>query len=184
MDSIARGQPFTIITDYAVTPAAFERVYETLPSINGSHDRKPRTIHIFGAAGERDRGKRPILGEIAGRNADLVILTDEDPYAEDPEQILDDIEQGLTEVGVTRAQLPFAGQVEHGVPEKSYLRIRDRREAIRIGLTLARPGDTVLVTGKGAEETLAVGDRRIPWNDRRAIEEELEILELQSHSPR
>lgn len=171
MDNVERGQPFTIIIDYAVTPAAFEALYAEIHRLRETrshvHTPKPQLIHVFGAAGERDRGKRPLLGEIAGRHADLVILTDEDPYGEDPERILDDLESGLKKHASEVRRTPF------GSAQPRYLRIRDRRLAIREALKRARTDDIVLVTGKGAEETMAVGRRRTPWNDRRVIEEEL-----------
>lgn len=145
-----------ILIDYAVTPDAFEKLYASiLPlKIPGS-----KIIHVFGACGERDRGKRPMLGEIASSNADIVILTNEDPYYEDPERIIDDIEQGVTKK-----------------KDKDYFRIFDRREAIRKALSIMEIGDIVLITGKGAEETMAIGGKRIPWNERRVIEEELAKL--------
>lgn len=160
MDRVEKGQPFTVIVDYAVTPAAFDALYAEV-SLLKTPGR--RLIHVFGAAGERDRGKRPLLGEIAARNADLVVLTDEDPFNEDPEQILNDIEAGLEEATGSRQQM--GGE--------RYVRIRDRRLATREALQRAQPGDIVLVTGKGAEEIMAIGERRIPWNDRRVVEEEL-----------
>ena len=116
-----------------------------------------RIIAVLGACGERDRGKRPVMGSIVSSYADRLILTNEDPYHEDPERILDEIECGVT------------GK-EKG---KDYWRISDRREAIARALNLARSGDWVIMTGKGAEETMAVGDARLPWNERRVIEEEL-----------
>ncbi|MDD2766897.1 MAG: UDP-N-acetylmuramoyl-L-alanyl-D-glutamate--2,6-diaminopimelate ligase [Candidatus Moranbacteria bacterium] len=142
-----------IIIDYAVTPDSFEKLYESvLPlQIPGT-----KIIHVFGACGDRDRGKRPIMGEIATSNADIIILTNEDPFSEDPEQILDDIEKGIIKK-----------------KEKNYFRIFDRREAIKKSLSLAEIGDIVLITGKGAEETMAIGEERIVWNERQAIEEEL-----------
>lgn len=153
MELVPNAKNADIIIDYAVTPDAFEKLYASiLPlKIPGT-----RIIHVFGACGERDRGKRPLLGEIASGYADVVILTNEDPYYEDPERIIDEIETGVTKK-----------------KEKEYLRIFDRREAIRKALSLAEIGDIVLITGKGAEETMAVGDKRIPWNDRKVIEEEL-----------
>jgi len=146
-----------ILIDYAVTPDAFEKLYASiLPlKIPGS-----QIIHVFGACGERDRGKRPQMGEIASSYADIIILTNEDPYHEDGEQIIDEIEQGVSKK-----------------KDKNYFRIFDRREAIRKALSLAEIGDIVLVTGKGAEETMAIGDERLPWKERQVIEEELEILE-------
>ncbi|TSC71965.1 MAG: UDP-N-acetylmuramoyl-L-alanyl-D-glutamate--2,6-diaminopimelate ligase [Parcubacteria group bacterium Gr01-1014_38] len=158
MDTVAVRQPFTVLVDYAVTPAAFSALYEELGKWKAP---QAQLLHVFGAAGERDRGKRPLLGELAGKHADLVILTDEDPYQEDPEQILRDLEAGVVAAGKIRGE--------------SLLRIRDRRLAIREALRRARPGDIVLVTGKGAEETMAVGQRRIPWNDRAVITEELHV---------
>lgn len=166
MDDVDKGQPFTVLVDYAVTPAAFEALYAELSTRKTQNS---KIMHVFGAAGERDRGKRPLLGEIAGRNADLVILTDEDPFNEDPEQILDDIEHGLRVQDAYRESRVLGS-------ESRYFRIRDRRRAIREALCRARPGDVVLVTGKGAEVTMAVGSERIPWNDRRVIEEELAVL--------
>lgn len=145
-----------IIIDYAVTPDALEKLYASiLPlKIPGS-----KIIHVLGACGERDRGKRPIMGEIVSGYADIVILTNEDPYYEDPERIIDEIEQGVSKK-----------------KDKDYFRIFDRREAIRKALGFAEIGDIVLITGKGAEETMAIGDKRIPWNERRVIEEELAKL--------
>lgn len=142
-----------IIIDYAVTPDAFQKLYASiLPlKIPGT-----KIIHVFGACGERDRGKRPLLGEIASGSADIIILTNEDPYYEDPERIIDEVERGVTKK-----------------KDRDYFRIFDRREAIRKALSLAEIGDIVLITGKGAEVTLARGDERLPWNERAVIEEEL-----------
>ncbi len=146
-----------ILIDYAVTPDAFEQLYASiLPlKIPGS-----KIIHVFGACGERDRGKRPTMGEIASTHADIIILTNEDPFFEDPEQIIDDIERGVTKK-----------------LDKTYFRIFDRREAIHRALSLAEIGDIVLVTGKGAEVTMALGAERIPWSERQVIEEELAKLQ-------
>ena len=158
-----------ILIDYAVTPDAFEKLYASiLPlKIPGS-----QIIHVFGACGERDRGKRPLMGEIASSYADIIILTNEDPFFEDPQQIIDDIEKGLP---ATLREAMRAGVIKkHG---KNYFRIFDRREAIHKALSLAEIGDIVLVTGKGAEVTMALGDTRIPWSERQVIEEELAQLQ-------
>lgn len=146
-----------ILIDYAVTPDAFEKLYASiLPlKIPGS-----KIIHVFGACGERDRGKRPQMGEIASSYADIIILTNEDPFYEDPEQIIDDIEQGVTKK-----------------KDKNYFRIFDRREAIHKALSLAEIGDIVIITGKGAEVTMALGEQRVPWSERQVIEEELQKVE-------
>lgn len=182
VERVDGGQPFTVIIDYAVTPAAFAALYAEASKLKA---RSAKLIHVFGAAGERDRGKRPLLGAIAARHADLVILTDEDPYGEDPEQILDDVERGLRAAGSrparTASQSDAGGQQEVG---RNLLRIRDRRLAIREALQRAVPGDVVLVTGKGAEEAMAVGKERLPWNDRRVVTEELSFLSQQAAGAR
>lgn len=147
-----------IIVDYAVTPDAFEKLYATILPLKLPD---AKIIHVFGACGERDRGKRFIMGAIASKYADVIILTNEDPYYEDPEQIIDDIEKGITR--------SVAGE---------YLRIFDRRGAIRKAVALAKSGDIILVTGKGAEVTLAVGDKRLPWNDKQVIEEALALKKI------
>lgn len=156
MELVPNRMNADILIDYAVTPDAFEKLYASiLPlKIPGS-----KIIHVFGACGERDRGKRPVMGEIASFYADIIILTNEDPFHEDPEQIIDDIENGVSKK-----------------KDKNYFRIFDRRSAIAKALSLAEIGDIVLVTGKGAEVTMALGDERVPWSERRVIEEELEKL--------
>jgi UDP-N-acetylmuramoyl-L-alanyl-D-glutamate--2,6-diaminopimelate ligase len=157
MELVPNHMNADILIDYAVTPDAFEKLYASiLPlKIPGS-----QIIHVFGACGERDRGKRPQMGEIASSFADIIILTNEDPFYEDPEQIIDDIEQGVTKK-----------------KDKNYFRIFDRREAIHKALSLAEIGDIVLVTGKGAEVTMALGEKRVPWSERQVIEEELKKIE-------
>ena len=152
-----------IIIDYAVTPDAFEKLYASiLPlKIPGT-----KIIHVFGACGERDRGKRPLMGEIASGYADVVILTNEDPFYENPEQIIDDIEKGVTKKKLARP----AGW------DKDYFRIFDRRQAIRKALMLAEIGDIVLITGKGAETSMAIGNQRLSWSERAVVEEELAKL--------
>ncbi|MDP2838374.1 MAG: UDP-N-acetylmuramoyl-L-alanyl-D-glutamate--2,6-diaminopimelate ligase [Candidatus Moranbacteria bacterium] len=153
-----------ILIDYAVTPDAFEKLYASiLPlKIPGS-----KIIHVFGACGQRDRGKRPQMGEIASSYADIIILTNEDPFYEDPEQIIDDIERGVTK----KKKNPARDTAQSAVG--GYFRIFDRREAIHKALTLAEIGDIVLVTGKGAEVSMAIGATHVPWNERQVVEEEL-----------
>lgn len=151
MESVPNDRRLDILIDYAVTPDSFEKLYQIVKpmQIPGT-----KTIHVFGACGERDRGKRPVLGRIASESADIIILTNEDPYHEDPERIIDEIETGVTK--------------KKG---ETYFRIFDRREAIAKAITLAEEGDIVLITGKGAEETMALGDKRVPWKERMIIEE-------------
>lgn len=135
--------PFTVLRDYAHTPDAFERVLAMLrPLVPG------RLFILFGCGGERDTGKRPIMGRIAAERADRVILTSDNPRHEDPEKIIDDI------------------VVE--MPADSYDRILDREDAIAHVLRMARPGDTVLLAGKG-HETYQVEGSTHRYFDERAI---------------
>lgn len=154
MELVPNTRSLDIIIDYAVTPDALEKLYSAvLPlKIPGT-----KIVHVFGACGERDRGKRPIMGQIVSERADIIILTNEDPYYEDPERILDEVT-----VGVVKKKI-----------DETFFRILDRRLAIRKALELAEEGDIVLITGKGAEETMALGAKRIPWKERQIIEEEL-----------
>lgn len=164
MEKIDCGQPFTVIIDYAHTPDAFSQIYATIkPIANG------RICHVFGATGDRDKTKRPILGEIAAKNADFLFITDEDPYTEDPMKIIDTVASGVRKVREVK-------KVKESQKTETWWKILDRREAIRKALTLAKPKDIVLITGKGAEEAMVIGATHVPWSDRQAVEEELAKL--------
>jgi UDP-N-acetylmuramoyl-L-alanyl-D-glutamate--2,6-diaminopimelate ligase len=152
MEKVPNGRGVEILIDYAVTPNALEKLYRL---VSEAKPKDGRVIAVFGSCGERDRGKRPIMGEIVSSYADIVILTNEDPYHEDPKRIVREIRRGI----------------RNKTPEADLWTIMDRRKAIRKALELARPGDVIVVTGKGAEETMAVGSERLPWNDRKVIEE-------------
>lgn len=154
---IKNDKNINIIIDYAVTPDSLNKLYELIQNINTN---KTKVISVFGSCGERDRGKRPIMGEIVSNYADYVIVTDEDPYRENPKRIIDEICAGIR-------------NKEEG---KNFWKIMDRREAIKKALALAGPGDYVVVTGKGAEETMMIGNKMIPWNDKKVISEELQKI--------
>ena len=158
MEGVPNGKELSIIIDYAVTPDSLEKLYELVEKIKGSSPAK--IISVFGSCGERDRGKRPIMGKIVSQSADFIILTNEDPYHEDPMRIIDEVASGI----------------KNKKEGDEFWKILDRRKAIRTALRIANPGDFVIVTGKGAEETMAVGKERIPWNDRKVIKEELEKI--------
>ena len=157
MKQYNNNKSLNIIVDYAVTPDSLEKLYALIKQTNVG---KNNIISVFGACGERDRGKRPIMGGIVSGFADYVILTNEDPYSEDPQQIINEVLSGIK-------------NKEEG---KNFWKILDRREAIKKALLLAKPGDFVVVTGKGAEETMAIGKEKIDWNDKKVILEELEKL--------
>lgn len=146
---------FTIVVDFAHTPNALAAV------LNHAARVKPagaKLIVVFGAAGERDRLKRSEMGRVAAKMADLIVLTSEDPRSEKPEEIIDEIAQGC-----------FA---EGAVEGKNFIRIPDRRLAIRAVLEKARRGDYVLILGKGHEETMAIGGKEYPWSDQVVVKEE------------
>lgn len=172
MEAIDAGQSFTVIVDYAHTPDALEKVFSTIkPTVLG------KLITVFGATGERDSVKRPVMGELAAASSDITILTTDDPYHEDPADIIDQIIPGLSKGHAQKGKMKVSQ--EGDVPIKYqdngendwWYRIIDRKQAIAKALELARPQDVVLVLGKGAEKVMVVGDKHLPWNDRQVLEE-------------
>jgi len=156
LEFIDKGQDFRVIVDYAHEPASLTALYETVKTIF-----KPRrVIGLLGSqGGGRDKAKRAEMGRLAANFCDTLILTNEDPYDEPPEKIVEDIERA-------------ARAVKNGA---EILKIIDRREAIRQALKLAAPGDAVVISGKGGEVWMCVAaGKMIPWNDRRIVEEALE----------
>lgn len=161
LEPVNLGQPFSVIVDFAHTPDALQQVYSTIrPMVEG------RLIVVLGSMGNRDKTKRPILGALAARYADLVIITNEDPGTEDPQAIINEIASG-----VPRGR-PDRTQAQKGEGEW-WWRISDRRDAIGRALAMAKRGDTVLITGKGGEHVMAVGTELIPWNDVKVVKEVL-----------
>lgn len=149
-ERVEAGQPFDVIVDYAHTPDALEKLLEAAKAVA-----KQRVILVFGACGDRDKTKRPIMGEIAAKLADRIILTDEESYDEDPQAIRDQIHAGITDAkGEGKTQ-----------------EIADRREAIDKALSIAKKGDTILITGMGHEQFRIVDGERLPWNDGDVVRE-------------
>ncbi len=149
-----------ILVDYAHTADALKNVLSALKEL-----RPPRLITLFGCGGDRDRGKRPEMGAIAARLADIVILTSDNPRGEDPGAILEEIRAGIKPFSIpeiSRADGAMVGK-------KGYTTIVDRREAIRYAVSLLVPGDVLLVAGKGHEDYQIIGDRRVTFKDRDEI---------------
>ncbi len=167
LDRVPGGDGIRIFVDYAHTPDALERSLETLRSA-----RPPRLIVIFGCGGDRDRGKRPTMGQAAGRGSDWAILTSDNPRTEDPLRILEEVEKGIRETG--RPKYP-ADRLTLKEAQGGYLVIPDRREAIHRVIGAARPGDVVLIAGKGHEDYQILGTKKIHFDDR---EEALEALKF------
>jgi UDP-N-acetylmuramoyl-L-alanyl-D-glutamate--2,6-diaminopimelate ligase len=148
----------TVLVDYAHKPDALEAVLRALRGL------KPRRIVcVFGCGGDRDRGKRPLMGAIAGRMADLAILTSDNPRTEDPLAIIVEVEAGLSAAGLKRIAPQKAGSAP------GYLVEPDRRAAIALGLDVAAAGDIVLIAGKGHEDYQLVAGRRLDFDDRAVV---------------
>jgi len=158
-EMINEGQNFHVMVDYAPEPGSLKKLYETLNQIKASDFSYNQLIHILGSAGGgRDKARRPILGRMAGEKADFVIVTNEDPYDEDPMTIINEVAAGAIEKGKVENQNLF--------------KILERKEGIQKALALAEENDLVLVTGKGSERAMAVaGGKYIPWDDRDVIRE-------------
>ena len=151
MERVDLGQPFSVIIDYAHTPQSLEKVLRELRPIT-----RGKLIAVFGSAGDRDREKRPWMGEIAARLSDYAVFTNEDPREEDAMTILSEIAAGAEEVGWTEGD--------------QYARIEDRRQGIAHAVRRARPGDTILLAGKGHERSILIGRGKEPWDERAAAE--------------
>ena len=158
MEKIDMGQNFTVFVDYAHDPASMTELMETGKELQNN---KGRLIVLFGGqGGGRDIEKRQVLGNITGKAADIVIISDDDPYDDDPQAIIEDIAKGA------RA----AGKKE----DKDLYLIADRRDGIRKALEMARKGDIVFIACKGADQLMMLADgRSIPWDDRKVTSEEL-----------
>ncbi len=156
LESVDRGQPFPVFVDYAHTDAALDAALRSVREIAADG----RVAVVFGCGGDRDRGKRPLMGRVAADLAELVVLTSDNPRSEDPLAILGAIEEGVKASG--------------GPGSRGYRMVPDRREAIREALVSAGPGWAVLIAGKGHEKEQIVGDRKLPFSDFDEIEKALE----------
>jgi UDP-N-acetylmuramoyl-L-alanyl-D-glutamate--2,6-diaminopimelate ligase len=150
-ERIASPEGWTAIIDYAHTPDALEKCLETIHDILPKTNRG-RIVTVFGAGGDRDRAKRPLMGSVVGRLSDLTIVTSDNPRTEGPQRIIDDIVKGI----------PAGAEVIQEV---------GRRKAIEMALDRARAGDVVLIAGKGHEDYQVIGKEKIHFSDREIVEE-------------
>jgi UDP-N-acetylmuramoyl-L-alanyl-D-glutamate--2,6-diaminopimelate ligase len=155
-EPVDEGQPFAVLVDYAHTPDSLENVLRAAREVT-----EGRLIAVFGCGGDRDRDKRPLMGEIGARLSDVCVVTSDNPRSENPRAIIDEILEGIP-AGATGAD------VEVDV---------DRHAAIAWALDAASPGDTVVIAGKGHEQGQEFeGGRKLPFDDRDVAREELRRL--------
>jgi UDP-N-acetylmuramoyl-L-alanyl-D-glutamate--2,6-diaminopimelate ligase len=154
MERVAAGQDFTVLVDYAHTDDALRNLLETVRSLAPR-----RVITVFGCGGDRDRTKRPLMGAVAARLSDVVILTSDNPRSEPPEAILEEIQRGMPQARGAEVQV-----------------IPDRRDAIARALEMGREGVVVVIAGKGHEPYQVLRDRTVPFDDRQVARDVLARL--------
>jgi UDP-N-acetylmuramoyl-L-alanyl-D-glutamate--2,6-diaminopimelate ligase len=151
LERVDAGQPFTVVVDYAHTDDALRNLLETVRTLGPR-----RVITVFGCGGDRDRSKRPLMGAVAARMSDVVIVTSDNPRSEPPEAILEEIQRGMN---------GGRGAERHA--------ITDRREAIARAMEMAGEGDAVVIAGKGHETYQVLRDRTVPFDDRQVARQAL-----------
>lgn len=157
MERIEMGQPFTVVVDYAHTADSLDKVLTVLRPLTTG-----RLIAVFGSAGDRDRVKRPAMGAVAARLADYAVITDEDPRTEDAMSILREIAEGAEAEGARDGQ--------------RYTCVVNRRQGIGAAFAMAQAGDTVLLAGKGHEQSIIIGTEKLPWDDREVARDTLRAM--------
>lgn len=158
LERVENERGVTLLVDYAHTGDALENVLATLSELEHG-----RIITVFGCGGDRDRGKRPIMGEIAARYSDLAIVTSDNPRTEEPASIIAEVRSGILPLGIREYA---TSDLSGGFPERGFLSVESRREAIRLAVGLAKPGDIVLIAGKGHEDYQIIGAEKHHFDDR------------------
>jgi UDP-N-acetylmuramoyl-L-alanyl-D-glutamate--2,6-diaminopimelate ligase len=169
LEPVDCGLPFKVIVDYAHTPDALRKVLDSLRHIN-----RGRVITVFGCGGDRDRTKRAMMGRIAGKGSDIVVITSDNPRSEDPGIIASEIEKGVLDSGMKSLSLTDLcsndsidpSEVPGRTVEKGYILELDRAAAILCAINIADEGDLVLIAGKGHEDYQIVGEDRRHFDDR------------------
>ena len=165
LERVDGGREFAVLVDYAHTPDALERAMAVLRPLC-----RARLIVVFGCGGDRDRGKRPLMGAAVARAADVGVVTSDNPRTEDPLKIMDAVEAGVVEAGMRKI-----GDGDGDGDGDGYVVQPDRRKAIFLAIEMARPGDIVLIAGKGHEDYQILGTKRIHFDDREQAREALGI---------
>jgi UDP-N-acetylmuramoyl-L-alanyl-D-glutamate--2,6-diaminopimelate ligase len=155
MEPIEAGQPFTVLVDYAVTPDAIKSVLEAVRGLA-----KGKVRLVFGATGDRDKSKRPIMGQVAAKFADFIYLTDDETYSENGDLIREAVKKGINESGGT----------------DKFIEIADRRQAIKQAFKDALAGDVVILAGIGHQDYRNQGGKKIAWDERLVAKELLEVI--------
>ncbi|MDD4628862.1 MAG: UDP-N-acetylmuramoyl-L-alanyl-D-glutamate--2,6-diaminopimelate ligase [Candidatus Peribacteraceae bacterium] len=157
LEKIDEGQEFSVYVDFTVTPAAYEK---TLTTLRATLQPSRRLLVLTGSCGDRMREKRPLVGRICSKLADVVVVTNEDPYTEDPRKIIDEVWAGIDQ-SACKARMIF-----------------DRREAMRFLFATAEPGDAVILCAKGSDTTMMTAEGQIPWDERAIAREVLRQIQL------
>lgn len=182
LEKIETRKGFTVMIDYAHTPDSLERLYSTLKA-----DVRGKMIAVLGSCGDRDRTKRPIMGSLAARFCDLVFVTDEEPYTEDPLQIIEEISKGvprgrpLFKPNSNKAQReprPILRKGDESGLGDWWWKVPDRREAISRAIEQGKMDDMIIITGMGAQKYKIVGDQKIPWVESEIVTEILKEKNL------
>lgn len=169
VEFIHEGQDFDVVVDYAPEPESLRQIYQFLKLYKKEHNVR-RMIHVTGSAGGgRDKSRRPILGNIAATNSDIVIVTNEDPYDEDPQAIIDQVAQGALNNGKKL--------------DKNLFKVSDRRKAIKLAISKAKSHDLVLLTGKGSEQAIVTkNNKKIPWDERDVVRKIIQEISISRKS--
>lgn len=158
MERVGNDRGVTVLVDYAHTGDALENVLSTIKELD-----PPRIITLFGCGGDRDPGKRPIMGNIAASFSNLAIVTSDNPRTEDPQRILAQIREGILPLGIREYAVE---ELQEGFAEKGFVMQENRRDAIRLAARVARPGDLILLAGKGHEDYQIIGRTKHHFDDR------------------
>jgi len=181
LEKLETSKGFAVMIDYAHTPDSLEKLYSTLrPDVRG------RMIAVLGATGDRDRTKRPIMGALAARFCDYVYITDEEPYTEDPNHIIEEIAKGVprgrplfkaTSSKSFKQERPIFKKSDDGEGEW-WWKVADRKDAITRAIEMGKFDDLILITGMGHQHYRTVGEHKEPWNEREIVEDILREKKL------